>query len=93
MDQVTLEIPISKSLKQKAEKIARDQGVSLTKMMQQFISNLTKSDIRSVNYQEPSVQLGPKAIKRYNKIIDEIHQGIGIVKTKNTDDFLQKLRS
>ncbi|MEK7165778.1 MAG: hypothetical protein AAB874_03155 [Patescibacteria group bacterium] len=91
MNQVTLTIPISKSLKDKAEKTAREYGfLTLAETVKKLLIKFSNREL--VVEQEPEpVQLSPRAIKRYNKIIDRIDKGKGITKTKNLDELFALL--
>lgn len=74
MNQVTLTIPISKTLKQKAEIVARKQGyLSLSETIKKFVSMFARHELTLEPEEE--VVLSPRAIKRYNKAIKDIEAG------------------
>lgn len=89
MDQVTLQIPISKTLKAKAEKTAREYGfLTLAETVKKLLTKFVRREL--VIDQEPeSVTLSPRAKRRYAKAVREIKQGIGVTKTKNVQELLQ----
>lgn len=81
-----LQVPVNSDLRKEAEKQALDQGFSsLQEAVRVFLKKLAKKKI-GVAFEETEdvVQLSPKAIKRYNKILKEIETGK--VKTKSFKD-------
>ena len=89
MNRTTLQIPMSIDLRKQAEKQALEQGFSsLQEAVRLFLKKLAKGafDITV----EKSVQLSPKAIRRYNKIIDDIEEGRVKTKTFTDVDLLMK---
>lgn len=93
MNRVVLQIPIDIALRKAAEKSALEQGFSsLQEVTRIFLKQLAKKTI-SVNF-EQTIKLSPKAIKRYNKAIDDIESGK--VKTSsfdNVDELMKHLNS
>ncbi len=93
MNRVVLQIPIDASLRKAAEKTAFEQGFSsLQEITRIFLKQLAEKTI-SVNF-EQTIKLSPKAIKRYNKMIDDIESGK--VKTPsfdNVDEMMKHLSS
>lgn len=86
-----LQVPLSKELREQASTKAHDMGFSsLQEAVRLFLHRIAKDEINFTF--EKSVKLSPKAIKRYNKMIDEIESGE--VKTKsftNVDDMMKYL--
>lgn len=93
MNRTTLQIPMSADLRKQAERQALDQGFSsLQEAVRLFLNKLAKGSI-GISF-EKSVQLSAKAIKRYDKMIDEIESGK--VKTKtftDVDSMMKHLNS
>lgn len=92
MNQVVLQVPVSKSLKERAETVARDQGVSLTETIRKLLAQFARRELRIETETDEYITLSPRAKKRYAKAIREIKQGIGVTKTKNVDELLELLR-
>lgn len=84
-----LQVPIDKELREKASKAADRMGFSsLQEIVRLFISKIAKGNIE-ISFEE-TVQLSPKAIKRYNKIIDEIESGKARLKSFSSVKSLMK---
>lgn len=80
MNTTTLQIPINKTLRQQATVAAERLGFSsLQETVRVFLKKLASGEI-GIRFEE-TVQLSPKAINRYNKIIDEIESGKAKTKT------------
>lgn len=78
-----LQVPISKQLRDQATSSAQKMGFSsLQETVRVFLRKLAEEEIK-IQFEE-TVKLSPKAIRRYNKMIDEIEQGK--VKTKSFSD-------
>jgi antitoxin component of RelBE/YafQ-DinJ toxin-antitoxin module len=76
-----IQVPVEKSLRDKATAVAEKQGFSsLQEMVRLFLSQLAENKI-SVAFTEPPVQLSKRNARRYDKIIDDIESGK--VKTKS----------
>lgn len=74
MSRTVLQIPISIELRREAEKEALRQGFSsLQDAVRIFLKKLADRVLRVTL--EESVQLSPRAIKRFNKMSDEIRSG------------------
>jgi len=79
MQRAVLQIPIDRQFKQQAEKVATSQGFSsLQEAVRVFLAKLAEKRIE-LTFQE-TVRLSPRAIKRYDKMIEGIEKGK--VKTK-----------
>ena len=91
MNSTILQIPIDKNIKNQAASKAELMGFSsLQEVVRLFLNKIALGEI-DVTF-EQTVQLSPKAIKRYNKMIDEVESGK--VKTKsftNTDSLMKYL--
>ena len=83
MQRAVLQIPIDRQFKQQAEKVATSQGFSsLQEAVRVFLAKLAEKRIE-LTFQE-TVRLSPRAIKRYDKMIEGIEKGK--VKTKAFSD-------
>jgi antitoxin component of RelBE/YafQ-DinJ toxin-antitoxin module len=86
MDSTILQIPISKSLRNEAGLAASNMGFSsLQEAVRVFLTQL-RTQIVKISFEQPPVQLSAKAIKRYDKIIDEIDSGKTKLKSFDSTD-------
>lgn len=84
MQRAVLQVPIDQQLKVEAEQAAQAQGFSsLQEVVRVFLNKFAKKGI-GVTFEE-SVQLSPRAAKRYDKMIGDIEKGK--VKTKTFADI------
>jgi len=92
-NRTVLQVPMSKSLKTTAEAAAHDYGFSsLQETVRIFLKKLAEKTIEINFIEKPKpVQLSAKAIKRYNKMIDDIEKGRNIYQAKDADDFMAQL--
>lgn len=75
MDTTILQVPIDKSLRDKATSAAHDQGFSsLQEVVRLFLHQVANKTI-DFRLEPKPTQLSPKAIRRYNKISAEIESG------------------
>ena len=69
MSRVVLQVPMTVGLRKSAEVEALSQGFSsLQEAVRVFLKKLASQEI-AVGF-EKSVKLSPRAVKRYNKIVD-----------------------
>lgn len=69
-----LQIPIDKNIRKQAASKAEKMGFSsLQEIVRVFLNKIAAGEV-NVKFEE-NVQLSPKAIKRYNKIIDQVESG------------------
>lgn len=89
-----LQIPMDATLKARATAAARAMGFSsLQESVRVWFSQIIKQT-PIVHFEEPAEQLSQRAIRRYNKMIDDIDSGR--VKTKSFTSvaaMMQELRS
>ena len=84
MKRSVLQIPIDIKLRNSAEKKAQARGFSsLQEVVRVLLTNFVDRKI-DIGFEEKEIQLSDKAIKRYNKMIDDIESGR--VKTKSFTD-------
>lgn len=70
-----IQVPVSSEFRKEAEKEAERQGFSsLQDLVRLFLRKFIDRKLE-VTFEEPAVQLSPRAIKRYNKMIKEIESG------------------
>ena len=74
-----LQVPINKSVRNQAASRAEEMGFSSLQEAVRVFLNKMASGGMDIRFEE-TIQLSPKAAKRYDKIIDEIESGK--VKTK-----------
>lgn len=93
MQKTVLQIPMSKQLKDDAEKAAFEQGFSsLQEILRIFMKKLANKNIDFSFKEEETVRLSEKNAKRYSKILKDIESGKEKVYTaKNVDDFMEQL--
>lgn len=94
-DRVILQIPISKSLRQEAQKVAEDLGFSsLQEIIRVILSKLSKRQLTfTIGQKEKAERLSPRAEKRYAKMIEDIKRGRNVYKPKDDEEFFKMLRS
>ena len=84
-----LQIPIDKTIRSRAASSAQRMGFSsLQEAVRIFLNKMAAGQI-NVTLEE-SVQLSPMAIKRYDKIIDEIESGKANLKSFDDVDSMIK---
>ena len=94
MNRTVLQIPMSPTLRQRAEREALYQGFSsIQEAVRIFLSKLANKKI-GITFGEESVKLSPRAIKRYNKILHDIESGKEkLYKAKSVEDLMRQLNS
>lgn len=94
MNKVTLQVPVSKDIKLAAQARAEAMGFSsLQEAVRVFLNKLSVGVI-DIGFEEKEVQLSKKAIKRYNKMADEIDSGKAkLVSFDNVKDLMKHLNS
>jgi len=93
MDTTNLQIPIRRDLKIAATEVALEQGFSsLQEAVRVFINKMAQKTI-DVVFIPKTIKLSQKAVKRYNKITEDIEKGIGIYEARDVDDLMRQLNS
>ena len=91
MSRIVLQVPMSKDLKNEAEKAAIAMGFSsLQESVRLILKKLANRELKVTVTEEET--LSPEAEARYDKIIKDIEAGKNITKTKNLDELFQLLR-
>lgn len=84
-----LQVPVNKNLRDRAASKAAKMGFSsLQDAVRLFLSKIAQGEI-SVRFEE-TVSLSPKAVKRYNKMIEEVESGK--VKTETFTDVASLMK-
>lgn len=92
MQKTVLQVPVSKQLKDDAEKAAFEQGFSsLQEILRIFMKKLANKNINFSFKEEEVVQLSKKSEKRYLKAMEDLKKGKNIYKAKDIDDFLEQM--
>lgn len=94
MATTTLQIPIDKSVRDNASKVAKQRGFSsLQEVVRVFLNQFADRCI-DVSFTPPVVRLSDKNAKRYDRMVEEVLTGK--VKTRsftNVDDLMVELNS
>ncbi len=90
MARTVLQIPVSKSLRIKAENAALDYGFSsLQEVIRVFMAKLAKRTIE-ISFQE-AIRLSPKAEKRYQRIDEDFLREENVYFAKTVKDLKAQL--
>ena len=93
MNTVTLQVPMSKTLRQQAQIVADEYGFSsIQEVIRLFLNRFSQKSI-ALNFGEPSVVLSDKAEKRYLKMEKDFRAGKNISRVANVEDFLKQLNA
>ncbi len=85
-----IQVPVSKSLRDQAAKAVEELGFSsIQESIRLFLTQMADRSL-SFSFKPKPVQLSPKAIKRYNKAIDDIKSGKEKLFTANSVDELME---
>ncbi len=80
MQSTILQVPIDKNIRNQAASRAEKMGFSsLQEVVRLFLNKIAGGEVNFTF--EENIQLSPKAIKRYNKMIDDIESGKAKTKT------------
>lgn len=89
MRTATLEIPLTKTLKEDAEAIARQRGFS---SLAAFVRALIQKVVaRTAVVDKDVVHLSERAEKRYIKITEDFKKGRNVYTAKGVDDLMKQL--
>lgn len=92
MQKVVLQVPVSKQLKDDAEKAAFDQGFSsLQEVLRIFMKKLANKNIDISFKEEEVVQLSKKSEARYLKATDDLKAGKNVYTASSVDDLMRQL--
>lgn len=94
MKNIVLQVPMSKSLRDKAEKASKDMGFSsLQEVTRILLKKLSEKKLTVNVYDTDEIQLSPKAIKKYDKMYDDMKAGKNVFEAKSVEDFLAQLKA
>lgn len=75
MDTTILQVPIKKTLRDRATKVATEAGFSsLQEAVRVLLTHMSERQLK-VSFEHPPVKLSPKADRRYNKMIADVESG------------------
>ncbi len=90
MNKVILQIPLDAKLRSQATVVASDLGFSsLQETIRVFLRKLASHEL-TLSFEEPPVQLSPRAARRYNKMIKDVESGRLKTKSFTSVDALMK---
>lgn len=92
MDKAIIQVPVDKKLRDQAASAASSLGFSsLQETIRLFLHKLATREL-TFSFEEPSVQLSPRAARRYDKMVRDIESGKEPVYTaSSTKDLLDQL--
>ena len=96
MQRVTVQVPMSKDLKEKAEIVSANLGFSsLQEVIRVLLTKLSKKELslRIEENAEEITQLSMAAQRRFKKAVEDIKAGRNIYKPKNKKEFFEMLNS
>ena len=94
MNSTVLQVPMNKDLRDEATKAASSLGFSsLQEAVRVFLAQLPTQTVK-ISFEHPPVQLSAKAIKRYDKMSDDIEKGrVKTVSFDGVDEMMNYLNS
>lgn len=93
MSNVTIRIPVSKTLKSEAEAASRSYGfTSLKDALTTLLAKFAKREIALEKPEEKVIHLSKRAIKQYDKIARDMEAGKNVYYAKDIDDFIEQLK-
>lgn len=93
MQRTILQVPMQKSLRDQAAKVAKDHGFSsLQEAIRVLLQKFSRREI-TIHVAAQEERLSPKAERRYAKIIEEIKKGKNITKTQSLDELFTYLNA
>ncbi|MEK7165196.1 MAG: hypothetical protein AAB874_00105 [Patescibacteria group bacterium] len=91
MDTTILQVPLKKTLRDRAFKAATEAGFSsLQEAVRVFLANLSDKVVK-ISFEHPPVKLSAKAAKRYDRMSKEMDAGKGIAKTFKASDSIDDI--
>lgn len=93
MDTVTLQIPMSKSLKLRALEVADSLGFSsLQEIVRVLLTKFADHQL-VVKIEEPPVTLSEKASRRYLKMMEDFKTGKNVKTVNSVEELMADLRA
>lgn len=94
MTTTTLQIPLSKALKNEATSVAKEYGFSsLQEVLRFILTKFAKREIGITLEQFPAVLLSVKNEKRYSQMDSDFKLEKNVKTAKNVNQFLQDIAS
>lgn len=94
MNRIVLQVPVTAQLRSEAEREAIRQGFSsLQDLVRLFLRKLADGLLRVNLEEEESVQLSPKAIKRYDKMHEDFKAGRNFYTATSVKDLMKHLNA
>jgi len=92
MNRVILQVPMQKELRDQATLAAKNNGFSsLQEAIRVLLMKLSKKEI-SIRVEEKEEQLSPRAMRRYNRIVEQIKNGtMKTIPFNSTKDLMKYL--
>ncbi len=88
-----LQIPINKTIKEKATLVASDYGFSsLQEIVRVIIAKLAKKELVVSVTEEREERLSSKAERRYIKMLDDYKKGKNFYTVSNTKELMKLLK-
>ena len=91
MTRTTLQIPLEISLRNRAEKVAKQSGFSSIQEVVRVFLNKFASKALEIGFVDKEVELSEKAEKRYLKMINDAKKGKNIVEPKSFEELISVL--
>ncbi len=95
MNKTILQIPLDKKIRDQATIVAAELGFSsLQEPIRLFINRIAQRKVEFTITDAEEVQLSPRAIKRYEKMVDDIKKGkVKTIKSNSIEELMKSLTS
>lgn len=95
MQRVVIQVPMSRELKEKAERASFDLGFSsLQEVIRVLITKLSKRELSlKIEETEEITHLSKAAEKKFKKAVEDIKVGRNVTQAESVDDLLKLLHS
>lgn len=92
MDKAIIQVPVDKKLRDQAASAASSLGFSsLQETIRLFLHKLATREL-TFSFEEPSVQLSPRAARRYDKMVRDIRSGREpVYRAQSVKDLMDQL--
>ncbi len=93
-DRVILQVPMSRTLKERAEIVALDQGFSsLQEIVRVILNRFTAKELQVTITNAEPIKLSAAAKKRYQNMREDFRQKRNVYLAENADDLIRQLNS
>ncbi len=93
-NRVILQVPLPKSLKERAELVSADYGFSsLQEIIRVILTKLSRRELTVDVTPSEYIKLSPKAKKRYAKMTEDFRKGKNIKSFDSMEDLIKDLHS